>query len=259
MFPEWTYFDLAILFLFVYGTLLVPLLLFVPAPFGKFSRSGWGFDIDGKLGWFVMEFVACVAVPWFFFDNTDTRTDSAASYILLTLWLVHYIHRSCYYTYIAPSMNKTNPAVVLSAVQFNLCNGFINGFALSETNESRLVSPCFWIGIVIFLMGMAANIASDRILFSLRMQRDVVNKGQAKRYFIPRGFLFEYVSGANYFGEIVEWIGWAIACGNNAGVAFAFFTAANLVPRAITTHQWYLTTFQGAYPKSRKAVVPYLL
>eukprot|EP00660_Eupelagonema_oceanica_P014850 gene14850-biopygen37094 len=30
-------------------------------------------------------------------------------------------------------------------------------------------------------------------------------------YKIPYGGAFEYVSGANFFGEIVEWYGWGIA------------------------------------------------
>jgi 3-oxo-5-alpha-steroid 4-dehydrogenase 1 len=36
-------------------------------------------------------------------------------------------------------------------------------------------------------------------------------------YYIPKGGMFEYVSGANFFGEILEWTGFAIASGSTAG------------------------------------------
>ncbi|MGL5956334.1 MAG: 3-oxo-5-alpha-steroid 4-dehydrogenase, partial [Brevinema sp.] len=41
---------------------------------------------------------------------------------------------------------------------------------------------------------------------------------------------------------------------------FAFFlwTVANLLPRALTSHRWYLDHFPD-YPKDRKALIPFLL
>jgi len=56
---------------------------------------------------------------------------------------------------------------------------------------------------------MAINIHHDGILLSLRQ----ASKGSDEKsnYKIPRGFLFEYISGANYAGEILEWWGFGIA------------------------------------------------
>jgi hypothetical protein len=44
------------------------------------------------------------------------------------------------------------------------------------------------------------------------------------------------VSCPNYLGEILEWIGWAIATWSLAGWVFAIWTMANLAPRAFTNH-----------------------
>lgn len=77
-------------------------------------------------------------------------------------------------------------------------------------------------------------------------------------YKIPRGGLFEYVSGANFFGEIVEWAGFAVASGSLPATAFALFTFANIGPRAIAHHQWYLQKFGRDYPPTRKALIPLL-
>ena len=49
--------------------------------------------------------------------------------------------------------------------------------------------------------------------------------------------MFEYVSGANFFGEIVEWTGFAIASWSGIAAAFAFFTFCNIGPRALQHHQ----------------------
>ena len=43
-----------------------------------------------------------------------------------------------------------------------------------------------------------------------------------------------------------------------AGLAFAVFTVANLLPRALATHRWYRAQFPD-YPPQRRAVVPFLV
>jgi len=43
-------------------------------------------------------------------------------------------------------------------------------------------------------------------------------------FILSAGGLFEYVSGANFFGEIVQWLGYAVATWSLPTFAFAFFT-----------------------------------
>jgi hypothetical protein len=69
--------------------------------------------------------------------------------------------------------------------------------------------------------------------------------------------MFEYVSCANYFGEFVEWCGFALATWSPAAVIFAVWTAANLAPRARQHHRWYQGKFKD-YPCDRAAFVPLL-
>ena len=57
---------------------------------------------------------------------------------------------------------------------------------------------------------------------------------------------------------MLEWVGFAIAAGSLAGWSFAVFTAANLIPRALTHHRWYRKQFPD-YPRSRRAVLPFIL
>ena len=85
--------------------------------------------------------------------------------------------------------------------------------------------------------------------------------------------MFEYVSGANFFGESLEWVGYAIACWSVPAAVFAIFTCSMVGTRALAHHKFviihiyllldvcyrfYLQKFED-YPKSRKAYIPYLL
>ncbi|CAG8585250.1 7454_t:CDS:1, partial [Paraglomus brasilianum] len=62
-----------------------------------------------------------------------------------------------------------------------------------------------------------------------------------------------------YFGEAVEWIGFAIAAWYSPpAILFALTTPSNLFPRARKTHHWYLQKFKEDYPHERKAVIPFV-
>jgi steroid 5-alpha reductase family enzyme len=97
---------------------------------------------------------------------------------------------------------------------------------------------------------MWINWRSDAILIQLR-------KPGETGYKIPQGFLFEYVSSPNLFGEIMEWSGFALLAFNWPALSFMVWTFANLVPRAKNHHDWYLQHFAD-YPKKRKIVFPFL-
>jgi len=76
-------------------------------------------------------------------------------------------------------------------------------------------------------------------------------------YKIPHGGLYRFVSAPNYFGELVEWSGFALAAWSPAALVFVVWTAANLAPRAWANHRWYRRTFAD-YPTGRRALVPFL-
>ncbi len=92
-----------------------------------------------------------------------------------------------------------------------------------------LYDPRFICGVVLFVVGMSINIHSDYILLNLR-------KPGETGYKIPHGGLFEYVSGANFFGECLEWAGFALASWSLPALAFAVFTFSNIAPRGYKHH-----------------------
>ncbi|XP_016803788.1 3-oxo-5-alpha-steroid 4-dehydrogenase 2 isoform X1 [Pan troglodytes] len=104
--------------------------------------------------------------------------------------------------------------------------------------------------VFLFILGMGINIHSDYILRQLRKPGEI-------SYRIPQGGLFTYVSGANFLGEIIEWIGYALATWSLPALAFAFFSLCFLGLRAFHHHRFYLKMFED-YPKSRKALIPFI-
>jgi steroid 5-alpha reductase family enzyme len=110
----------------------------------------------------------------------------------------------------------------------------------------------FSFGILFFISGLIINIKSDNLLISLR------TKNETNKYVIPKGGLFEYVSCPNFFGELIEWFGFALMTMNIGSLSFFIWTFINLVPRALSHHKWYHHKFSD-YPKERKAIIPKII
>jgi 3-oxo-5-alpha-steroid 4-dehydrogenase 1 len=107
-------------------------------------------------------------------------------------------------------------------------------------------------GVALFCLGGTLTIQSDAILRRLRQSTRPGQHG------IPEGGGFYYVSNPHYAGELLEWTGYALAAGGaRPAVALVLYTAANLVPRAVTNHQWYHQRFPKEYP-ARRAILPFL-
>jgi 3-oxo-5-alpha-steroid 4-dehydrogenase 1 len=145
--------------------------------------------------------------------------------------------------------------LLLTGMPFNAANGYLNGMFLSHWADHLydmhwLADPRFIAGLALFATGFAIAKQSDAILRNLR-------KPGEHGYKIPQGGMYRFVSCPNYFGELLQWTGFAIASWSLPGLAFVAFTAANLVPRAITSHRWYRENFAD-YPKSRKVIFPFL-
>jgi len=174
------------------------------------------------------------------------------------LFIIHYINRAIIYPLRIPShAAKVSIVTVLAALIFQTVNSGLIFVYLFQKADLRFyygywTDPRFLLGSFLFIAGLAINIQSDDVLRRLRKDR---NK---KGYSTPQGALFEYVSCANYFGELLEWTGFAIATWSLPGLIFAEWTFINLVPRALKTHEYYKQTFEG-YPKNRRAIIPFLL
>jgi hypothetical protein len=228
------------------------LLFFISAPYGKFLRKGWGPSIKSRWAWMIMESPSPLLMI-FFIISAPAITVPAL--IFLTLWLAHYLHRTFIYPFTQSGSRKEYPLLLVGmALVFNCFNGFINGYGIfwvTRYDTTWLGSWQFISGILIFATGYVINKTADEKLRRLR-------KSSNEDYVVPRGWLFEYISCPHYFGEMVEWGGWALLTWSVPGLTFFIFTVANLFPRAVASHNWYRRKFQD-YPSSRKAVIPFIV
>ncbi len=236
----------------VAGVFTFVALFFIVAPYGRHARGGWGPTVPDRVGWLVMESPSLVWFSIVFFSGKHRA--EIAPLALWAMWALHYAHRTLIYPLRTKTKGKRMPvAIVAMAIAFNVTNATANASFISELGEygvGWLVGVRFVVGVALFFGGMLLNLDADRRLFALRAPGETAYK-------IPRGGLYELVSCPNYLGEIVEWIGWAIASWSPSGAAFAFYTIANLAPRARSHHAWYRRTFAD-YPSRRKALVPFV-
>jgi 3-oxo-5-alpha-steroid 4-dehydrogenase 1 len=226
------------------------LLQFVRAPYGRHVRKGWGKEIPNNLGWVLMELPSFLIILYFYLSFNQSNYAA----MLSILWLVHYFNRSFIYPFRIRTKSKKMPiTIVFSAIGFNFINAGLNGYFLSSLEQydvSSFQDLNFYVGITLFISGFLINQISDTILIKLRKPDEV-------GYKIPRGFLFKYISCPNYFGEIIQWIGFAVMAWNFPATTFLIWTAANLLPRVAGHHKWYKSHFKN-YPINRKALIPKL-
>ncbi|XP_059903997.1 3-oxo-5-alpha-steroid 4-dehydrogenase 2-like [Gadus macrocephalus] len=216
--------------------------------YGRYTRSEDRCLVNTKLVWMIQE-VPSLLVPLLLLLSTESRAGVGRS-LLLGTFCLHYFHRSFIYAW----RTRGRPFPVHIAVKsFIFCgmNGLLQGHyqlhcAPSWQNPVRMA-----VGLLLFFAGLIINIHSDHLLRSLRKPGEV-------HYRIPRGGMFEFVSGANYFGEILEWFGYAVAVWSLPAAAFFLFTSCTIGPRAIHHHRFYQQQFKD-YPQSRRALIPFLL
>jgi len=227
------------------------LLQFVKAPYGRHIKKGWGPEISNKWGWILMEAPSFFIILYFFVSSDQSSYAS----LLSLLWLIHYANRTFIFPVRIRTKGKKMPLViVLSAVFFNLINAGLNGYFLAHFETYTTANYTSWnflVGILLFFGGAWINQKSDTLLIGLRKPGEV-------GYKIPKGFLFNYISCPNHFGELIQWGGFALMALNCPATTFLLWTAANLIPRAMNHHKWYKKTFDE-YPESRKAIIPGVL
>ncbi|XP_069770291.1 3-oxo-5-alpha-steroid 4-dehydrogenase 1 [Narcine bancroftii] len=226
---------------------------FINAPYGRYASSKYGFPVKVKVAWLIQELPSLI-VPLCLLFSADNKPLELPNFLLLGLFICHYTHRSLVYPFLIRG-GKSTPFIPF-ALAFIFCafNGYLQARYLIKYAvypSDWITGPRFLTGSAFWFLGFLVNLHSDHILRNLR-------KPGETGYKIPRGGMFEYISGANFFGEIVEWMGYAVASWSLPTMAFALFGFLFLSSRAAQHHRWYLEKFED-YPKTRKILIPLCL
>lgn len=231
-------------------------LYFVKAGYGMFRTPSWGWAVDNKLAWVLME--------------------SPVFVVMLVLWLCSgtgfalpqfvflFLFFSLFPTFVCISFPDER--------QKPYAGGYYgNGYGVQRVEWSDagrrsvlvqrkcaygyrrrlLLEPHAWLGLSLFVIGMGINLHSDHVIRHLRKPGDT-------RHYLPQKGMYRYVTSANYFGELVEWTGFAILTVSPAAWVFVGWTAANLVPRADAIHRKYREEFGVEAVGNRKRIIPFI-
>ncbi len=248
-------FDILLIVMTLLGLVVFVALHFFEAGYGYLFDRRYGPPVPNKIGWIAMEapvFIAMCAL-WIASD----RTWEAAPLALFALFQLHYLQRAFIFPLLMRGKSRMPLGIVAMGAAFNLVNALMQGgwiffIAPADYYADWFARPYIYVGGALFLAGMAVNLHSDRIIRHLRRPGDT-------RHYIPRGGMFRYVSSANYFGELTEWIGFAVASWSWAGAVFAWWTFANLAPRAASLYRRYEKEFGEEFTRlGRKKIIPFI-
>ncbi|KXS18755.1 hypothetical protein M427DRAFT_53686 [Gonapodya prolifera JEL478] len=263
-------------------------LQFLQAPFGRFVHSAksslWGPQLNGKVAWAIQESVPLFVFPLFARmpatvldaagkSRTITPLTNPVTLFLALMYWGHYVHRGIIYPLNSPGSSPSNLFVLGTAAFHNVIMAYIQArglFIFSGAIYSNpqaffdpRTNPLFYLGVFLYIFGMAGNITSDYQLFSLRRNPppgETITTASGSKYAIPTRGLHKYLAAPGYITETLQWTGYALATGGKAwALSFPFFTTMNLVPRAVATDKWYRETFGARYERMGKwKVIPFV-
>ena len=172
--------------------------------------------------------------------------------------MLHYFQRSFVFPLLMKGRSRMPLAIMAMGMLFNVINAALLAAsffscALPGRYEPATfwTNPLPWVGAAIFFIGMAINLHADHVIRNLRKPGDT-------RHYLPEKGFYRYVTSANYFGELVEWTGFALLTASPAAWVFVWWTAANLVPRADAIYKRYCEEFGKQAVGSRKRIIPYI-
>jgi hypothetical protein len=96
---------------------LLPL-LFLSAPYGRYTRPGWGPTVPNRWGWVLMELpTLAVFLPLYW---VGPQRCEVVPLVFLFFWLSHYVHRTLIYPFRLRDRKRVIPLVLVAlGMMFN--------------------------------------------------------------------------------------------------------------------------------------------
>ncbi len=239
-------------------------LQFITVAYGMTFNNRWGLSIRSNWGWVLMEspvfLLMAVIYVTAMIQGAPYTVDTFpwVTTAIFVLFQLHYLQRSFVFPSKMRGTSKMPLSIIFMGFFFNAMNAYMQGGWLFYVSPDQYELSWFWspqfiIGTVIFFTGMVINMHSDIIIRRLRKQKDDNN------YYLPTGFLFDKINSANYFGEILEWVGFAILSWSVSGLVFVLWSIANIVPRSKAVYERYTQFFGEDFTKlKRYKIFPYI-
>jgi 3-oxo-5-alpha-steroid 4-dehydrogenase 1 len=233
----------------------------LPSPYGRFASAKYGISLNPRLGWFLMELPATLSFLYFYWRGP--RRGELVPLVFLAMWLVHYANRGFLFPLRMRVARGDKSSFSLTVIVVGWGVTALHGYfhasyftRFGHYTNAWLSDPRFLAGFFLYYLSYALNLHSDAVIRGLRTVEEVA--AGEKKYRIPQGGLFRWVTNASYLTELCAWAGFALCTWSLAGVFIFTISLGNLVPRAWATHRWYRNRFPE-YPPERRALVPFLL
>ncbi len=217
-------------------------------------------DLGPQVGWvtvFLSEYAGPMVLyllsallPTLFYGKEVKRTPFQA--LALALHTFHYAKRILETLFVHRFSKATMPLTNL----FKNCwyYWFFGGSMGYVINHPLFTSPSVdrvYAGAALFVAAELGNFYCHWVLRQLRPP------GSKERR-IPQGFPFTLVSCPNYTFEVLAWISFNVMAPSAIGILFTIVGFAQMSVWALGKHRNYRRDFKE-YPRSRKAIVPFLL
>ncbi|CAI5491267.1 unnamed protein product [Closterium sp. Naga37s-1] len=174
----------------------------------------------------------------FYVDGAKRKLKDVQTYALI-YWSFHYTKRILETFFVHRFSHGTMPLQNL----FRNCgyywtfaafvSFFVNHPLYTPVSETQMM-----IGFGIAIVNQLSNLYCHIILRNLR-------SGSSSGYQIPSGFLFNFITCANYTTEITAWLGFNIATQSVAGYLFMLAGAMQMAEWALAKHKRLVKLFDG--------------
>lgn len=246
IFPEWTTANIII-----YSALAILAIGVAPAEyFGQsmmfYSKFRSVSGIPSRLSMFILYSAPIVAL--YFSAREYLPNATMIQWIVLASVFIHFAKRVLESLFLHKYSGVAGLLTTILIASFYSTAAYFIGWL--NANPIPAVDLWFVLGIVLFLLGVAANFYHHKLLADLRKN--------SLDYFIPKGGLFEFVVCPHYLFEIITWLGIALLSRHLAAWLILLFIIDYLSARSIRTLKWYHDKF-SEFPKDRKAILPFVL
>ncbi|KAE7996787.1 hypothetical protein FH972_001478 [Carpinus fangiana] len=193
-----------------------------------------------------------------YFGYKEERVILPVQTYALYYWCFHYFKRIMETFFVHRFSHATSP---LSNVFRNCAYYWSFGAYIAYYVNHPLYTPVSDLQMKIgFAFGLLCQVSNFYCHLMLRNLRSPDGNGG---YQIPRGFLFNIVTCANYTTEIYQWLGFNIATQTVAGYIFLVVAAAIMTNWALAKHRRLKKLFDGKdgrpkYPRRWVILPPFL-
>ena len=221
-------------------------------------------DLGYQISWrtvFIIEYLGPLFIhpllyyfPSIFYGSTSEK--SLIQILAFYCVLLHFIKREYETIFIHRFSSETMPwfNIIKNSTHYWLLSGLSIAYFLYHplyTSPSWLSNELLYVFVGLFLFAEYNNYSCHVILRDLRPLNSRVRG-------IPYGNIFNYVSCANYFWELLAWLIFSIFTQTLTSYIFFAVSAIQIYLWSIKKHVAYKKEFGDKYPR-RKVLVPFLI